>query len=100
MNVFWLEDARFFMCFCRPSTQKRSQTATTVNKNGCLRKRSPKWKLLKTEVCRFGVEGRNAVSENAGSIGVAIKNLRTRQQKGPKNTWERKRIFGRSFFIP
>ena len=52
-------NAYFFYPFYRSSTLKRSKMEMFIYENGGFRKRFPVWRLLKTQVYRFSVDGKN-----------------------------------------
>ena len=58
-NPFSFENAYFFIRFYRSSTLKRSKTEMFIYENGGFRKRFPEWRLLKTQVYRISVDGKN-----------------------------------------
>ena len=97
------------MRFCRPSTLTRSKTGRFIDKSEGFRKRSPKWKLLKTEVYRFAVDGKKrSFSKTLSSQLIMQSQLVSRVQlshvhkttKRSEKAWEGKRILRHPFSIP
>ena len=65
-----------------------------IYENGGFRKRFPEWRLLKTQVYRFSVDGKNGAFQNAyvttnaspeniaGAIGACVSNRKKRPSRG------------------
>ena len=84
---FRLKTHTFFIRVYRSSTPKRSKTEMFIYENGGFRKRFPEWRLLKTQVYRFSVDGKNGAFQKrlrhnslcktnsvAGAIGACVSN--------------------------